>query len=628
MANNVYSKARVPVIPLQYSQRQLALKKELLVDYENGKLYIVSATDKNILHDITAKITELVTANITSGTNLTVDIQGVGIVKLGEYLKVLTEKNIDFLNKDTVNYNNFCNTNVSYTEFVGNVTPTTPLPSEPGIICYQINSTIYTINLIDNYGNIVKHNISNAKIIRLNADSERLSILSPKENILYCVKNTSTVYKYLNKKWILVNTVNEIVDIIEAYSVMVPATIENEGVRYAPRTLTTSVFTKSGETLETVIDRISRAMVVTKYVTATSNMQKVFTIPFPIDNYMENGNYIMVFKSSILLDPKRYTISGNKLTLVTDETGVELNKSLVFTFFFNTYINPNPNFNIDGYIISDSSISTKKLSNVVDDYTNNQEGNLPSSKAVSNLYNDLRQRIDTVAPNLIIHANSTGTSTVLNVARTGYTLLDGSIVYLKLHVNMSANANITINGGTQYPIYTDQVTRVKDNQCLKDAVVYLIFNKTENRFYIFGGINYRLKRRTVVIDALEYIWKDPVTVFSSIATTYPNATIGWTVKVTSTNKIYRYSEGQDELGNAIISWIEITDLDSRTSFGISGGSDSFNPVSEVLNVYHNNLRVFEGINYDIINGMVVFRYQVPAEDQIIMEAISIDRIMG
>jgi len=82
--------SRYPVIALDYAEKDKALKKELLIDYNTGNIYVVSATDKTIIFDITKKIQERITELDTK--NMVVEITGIGIVNLTEYLNLLNEK--------------------------------------------------------------------------------------------------------------------------------------------------------------------------------------------------------------------------------------------------------------------------------------------------------------------------------------------------------------------------------------------------------------------------------------------------------------------------------------------------------------------------------------------------------
>ena len=82
-------KARTPIIPLSYSEKHKAQPKELLIDYNNGNIYVVSAEDKSIIFDITAKIYEQL--ENMSGDNIEITIEGIGPVKIKEILEQLQQ---------------------------------------------------------------------------------------------------------------------------------------------------------------------------------------------------------------------------------------------------------------------------------------------------------------------------------------------------------------------------------------------------------------------------------------------------------------------------------------------------------------------------------------------------------
>lgn len=77
--------SRIPVIALPYSEKHKAVPKELMVDYETGNIYVVSATDKSVIFDITAKILSMI--DKLNGNNISVDIEGIGKVNLVELLE-------------------------------------------------------------------------------------------------------------------------------------------------------------------------------------------------------------------------------------------------------------------------------------------------------------------------------------------------------------------------------------------------------------------------------------------------------------------------------------------------------------------------------------------------------------
>lgn len=83
--------ARIPIIPLPYSDKSLAVERELIIDYgQEGKfpnLYVVDAKDKNKLWDITEGIRQSLIG--APGDDFTVIIDGLGTVKIGDVLNLI-----------------------------------------------------------------------------------------------------------------------------------------------------------------------------------------------------------------------------------------------------------------------------------------------------------------------------------------------------------------------------------------------------------------------------------------------------------------------------------------------------------------------------------------------------------
>lgn len=77
-------RGRQPVIALDYSDKYKAVEKELMIDYNTGNIYVVSATDRTIIFDITSKIAEQIEG--LSGQQVVVNIEGIGDVNLTDYL--------------------------------------------------------------------------------------------------------------------------------------------------------------------------------------------------------------------------------------------------------------------------------------------------------------------------------------------------------------------------------------------------------------------------------------------------------------------------------------------------------------------------------------------------------------
>lgn len=98
MARKVLTNERIPIIPLDYTERELALKKELILDYDNYRIYVVDSEDRNIIHDLTQVLIDEYLTNI-DGDNVWVTIEGIeGKVNLSQILSELYESKIEIVN--------------------------------------------------------------------------------------------------------------------------------------------------------------------------------------------------------------------------------------------------------------------------------------------------------------------------------------------------------------------------------------------------------------------------------------------------------------------------------------------------------------------------------------------------
>lgn len=99
MANKqVITNTKVPVILLDYKEREMAIKKELLLDYDNYRIYVVDAEDKTVIHDITQILVDEYLTKM-DGDNVWVTIEGIeGKVNLSEILSDLNKNKIEIIN--------------------------------------------------------------------------------------------------------------------------------------------------------------------------------------------------------------------------------------------------------------------------------------------------------------------------------------------------------------------------------------------------------------------------------------------------------------------------------------------------------------------------------------------------
>lgn len=89
---------RIPVQPLPYENKALATERELIVNYNDGSMYIVSENGELI--DITAKLSEQIKNANASNSDIT--IEGLGTIKLARLLQLLWENRIQFTTKEGI----------------------------------------------------------------------------------------------------------------------------------------------------------------------------------------------------------------------------------------------------------------------------------------------------------------------------------------------------------------------------------------------------------------------------------------------------------------------------------------------------------------------------------------------
>lgn len=400
--------ARIPVIPLPYSLYEeyrdkqgqiITVEKELVIDYGNGvdypNLYIVDEYDNSKLWDITEGIRQSIQGS--PGDDFTVEIEDIGIIKLGDVLNLL-----------------------------------------------------YTISL----------------------------------------------------------THDEAWD-IETIKKMIPTTIvDNKGIVYAPRTLSSNVFTASGESIDARLQAISKLGLAIGYVITEEDDQKTIKIPFPFNNYLQEGNSFWLSIGGTMVDERCYFITdsegnhpegqnlenGTHITFTDKENYVQKGRCCKFMFWYNS-LTPDTGalLVMDGKYITPSSIETNRLAHTSDSIDLNAPDAVATARAVCTLRNVLNERIDALAGNASVTcmADESSTETDIVVKISDYILADSNMIHIRLTKDLAPNATLKVNDEGSKPIFNGN-ERVASGPKAGE-IINVSYSKIDDRFYIYGVSTFKLE---------------------------------------------------------------------------------------------------------------------------------------
>lgn len=141
--------------------------------------------------------------------------------------------------------------------------------------------------------------------IQLDTEADRSTII-PINGKFYFVKASGILYSYNNNTWTPVGT------------------------------KAANITTADGSTVEAKLATISKIGRSVDYVTVQTDGQTQFTIPFPFSNYLAQGNFVEVIIGSVIVDERRYSISGNTITFDNSMTLLS-GRTITFVFWYNDY---------------------------------------------------------------------------------------------------------------------------------------------------------------------------------------------------------------------------------------------------------------------------------------------------
>lgn len=205
-------------------------------------------------------------------------------------------------------------------------------------------------------------------------ESERLDFSNPLVNKITIVLSTEKLYQFDGIKWLPLITLNDLVKITTTLKEYVPGILIKDNKLLAPRTAAQFITMNNGSNLINAIDE-NRKLHVAKnraiYVQATEDRQKIFVIPYPIQDFDLVGNYMTVLVKGQICDPSLYTVNGDYLLFNSSVNDIKKNEKILFIFYYSEILDINKNVVLDRCNYMDKSITTEKLSDDIRINANN-----------------------------------------------------------------------------------------------------------------------------------------------------------------------------------------------------------------------------------------------------------------
>ena len=364
----------------------------------------------------------------------------------------------------------------------------------------------------------------------------------------------------------------EVSHFLSSYTEMEPAILTEEGRNKAPATLARYVYTDDGANVQDLLNQIlvPKTNVVTFTVGQDDNHSPgtTFNAGAPYEGYFTSNNTLaLVFLNGNLLVLKQNYKFVNENIIFTNELVQDDKVTIVYIYLAMAgRDNKISTMYTDGNYILDGTINRSKLNKTTDSYMTDDSLSIPSAKALYDSHRFLLQKINAIDPTTQIYAadsSSHNYEIVLLLRR--YELQDCNTITLRVKYDIGTDCEVRINNLDPIPLYTGVDTPIKEGIIKAGQVITIRYNAQDEVFYVINPDLYK-----VVRDRFDY-----------------------------------YIDGFKITGPVL---------------KVPIGFEDYNPVYDVIDVYYENIKLFEGVNYDISNGFILLKgFSANEEDRFILE---------
>lgn len=245
------------------------------------------------------------------------------------------------------------------------------------------------------YDNTDNTRMITTSIIPLSTEITKDNYVNPEPDKLYLVLSSYSLYKYVGE-WIRVTDTGQVSEVLFQRSMLTPIIMNENGVDIAPATIASNVFTEDGDNIEGILNNLLRLYDI------NSNKLKVdiktvdvpalsirIEIPFPIENFLENGNSLIIFINDKFFNTNYYSIDENYVIINEDTYSINQDSVITFLFIYNSSENLY-NGDINGTKITPYSIPINRLQCTTNKIDMNNELYIPTSKALYALQQEVK----------------------------------------------------------------------------------------------------------------------------------------------------------------------------------------------------------------------------------------------
>jgi len=170
-----------------------------------------------------------------------------------------------------------------------------------------------------------------------------------------------------------------------------------------PVTTADAIYDSSGISIQERLDNMTRFAMTVRYMYATSQDQTIFEFDYPFKNYPDGGNFMEVRIGTTYVDKSRYAIQdikdnnndiiGANLTFIQGDK-IEKGRRIDLLFIYNTpSLSSATSSAVDGSIFISNSIPISKMEKYTSNYLVNDPTSIATAAALYNLYMDLAATI-------------------------------------------------------------------------------------------------------------------------------------------------------------------------------------------------------------------------------------------